>query len=230
MGGGKNRSFEIDGIRLAIPADCLTAPLAEALASGRYEHSEAEALRRHLVAADRVLELGAGAGFLSAVAARTVGADNVIAVEANPRMMDALRANLAANGAAAVTVIHGAAVAGDHAAGTVPFLARRAFWAAELAKGAKGDPARVADVPAISLAMLLRDHRPSVVVMDIEGAEVDLVSGEWPGSVRLLLMELHVKKYGGQGVRAIFDALSAAGFAYMPWGSRAETLVFERLP
>ncbi len=220
--------FELDGITLRIPGKCLSPELEKALQSGRYESSESGALKRHARTGDRLLDLGAGAGYVSAQGARIMGAGNVVSVEASTDMLDHLRHNLDANGAREATVLNGAVVADDFHGDTVEFAMRPAFWASSIAT-----PDVCADlvqsVPALRLSDLLADHRPSIVTMDVEGAELDLCQQVWPDHVRLLVMEIHTKRYGAIGVKAIFDGLSRSDMAYMPWGSRGEVLVFQRV-
>jgi len=225
----KTQSFVRDGIVLDIPEDCLSGALVEALQSGRYEHSEAAALLRHLTARDRVLDIGAGAGFLSALAARVVGASMVTAVEANPHMQTALRRNLDQNGASATRLVHGAVVPDGFSHPLVRFHARTAFWAGAIARDDAQDHPRAVDVPAVKLGDLLAETAPSVVVMDVEGAEAELAGQSWPAHVRLIVLEIHMGQYGAAGIQRVFDGFSRSGLTYMPWGSRGETLVFQRV-
>ena len=227
--GSDLQEFKINGVTLQIPLNCLSPPLVQALESGRYEHTEAAALQRHLAAGDRVLDLGAGAGYLAAISARIAGADRVTAVEAAPAMIEPLRRNLDRNEAAQVRVVHGAVVGDDWAGKSVPFLARKAFWAGAIALPEQAGNSRVVDVPALRLCDLLSDYAPDVVVMDIEGGEQILARQEWPPRVRLLIVEIHTKQYSPQVLKDILDGLSVAAFTYMPWGSRGETLVFQRV-
>ncbi len=220
--------YRIRNITLRIPQAQLSPPLARALESGGYEAAEAGALLRHLRPGDRVLDLGAGAGYLSAIAATVVGGAQVTAVEAAPAMLPVLRRNLNLNGAGEARVIHGAAVADDVEETELPFQIARAFWASRLA-GEEGEGAEALRVPALKLGDLARELRPSVVVMDIEGGEVALCQQAWPDCVRLLILEIHPELYGPDRIKAIFDGLSRAGFTYMPWGSRGKVVVQQRL-
>jgi len=220
--------FELDGITLRIPNKCLTPPLEQALNSGRYENGETAALKRHMTFGDRLLDLGAGAGYVSSVAARVLGGENVISVEASPDMIEVLSRNLKANDAKDATVLHGAVVADGYEGDTVEFAMRKAFWASSIA-GDSEPKGIVHAVPALRLSTLLASHRPSIVVMDIEGAEVALCQQPWPDCVRLLVMEIHTNRYPPSAVKAIFDGLSQTGMTYMPWGSRGEVLVFQRV-
>jgi len=223
------QKFQLNGIELHIPDDCLTPPLVQKLRHGSYEQNEATALGQHLVAGNRVLDIGAGAGYLSAVAAAVVGGGNVVAIEANPHMMAPLRANLSRNNAGGATVVHGAVVADGFVGDSVKFRSRQAFWASEISPDSAPDGKRISSVPVVQIGALVRAHRPDVVILDIEGGEAVLFDTDWPADVGLLIMEIHTKIYGADVVQRIFDGLSRSGMTYMPWGSRGETVVFQRV-
>ncbi len=219
-------SFALRGLTLSLPDATLRGGLEQALSSGRYEGQEADAILRHLRPGDRFLDLGAGIGFLCALAARVVGEDAVTGVEAGPETALLARANLDANGFPGVRMLHGAVTAGK--AQEVEFGQRPAFWASAL-KGAGDWPAnaRVLRVPALPVGPLLAEARPTVLSCDIEGAELEVLSQPLPG-VRLIVVEIHPSVYGTTGTRRLFDALSAQGFAYLPEGSRGAVVVFGR--
>jgi FkbM family methyltransferase len=219
-------SFALRGLTLTLPDAALRGGLEQALASGRYEHQEADAILAHLRPGDRFLDLGAGLGFLCALAARVVGAAAVTGVEAGPDTLALARANLDANGFAAVRLIHGAVTAGEE--GEVEFGQRPAFWASALRGG--GDwpaNARILRVPARPIAALLAEARPTVLSCDIEGAERAVLAQPLPG-VRLIVTELHPGLYGPEGVAEVTAALAARGFAPLAEGSRGATRVFAR--
>lgn len=221
--------FLLDGIGLDIPIACLSPPLKEALQSGRYEHSEAAALAHHLRPEDRVLDLGGGAGFLAIQAARIVGASHVHVVEANPDMQHALRTNLDQNGAEDCRLTFGAVVPDDYADENVRFHARKAFWAAAIAAPDRQDHPLVVDVPAIKIGELLSAVRPTFLILDVEGAELALSQHQWPDSLRMVVMEIHSGQYGAAGIHQVFEGFARAGLTYMPWGSRGETIVLQRV-
>ena len=226
--GGQMASFTLRGITLDLPDSALRGTLPQALASGRYENTEADAIERHLLPGDRFLDLGAGAGYLCCLAARVLGAGAVTGVEAGPDTVAMARANLARNGFDA-QVLHGAVVADAAPGATVRFGQRPAFWASAL-KGDEDWPqnATVTEVPALALPALLASHRPTVLSCDIEGAEVEVLSQPLAG-VRLIVTEIHPATYGLAGTKRLFDALSAQGFAFTPHGSKGATVVFQRL-
>lgn len=222
-------NFTIKGIRLRIPDEQLSPPLIKALESGHYEWNEFAAIEKHLVQGDRVLDIGAGAGFISTRSAHIVGAENVVCVEASPEMVPVIQRNLNLNAASEVTLLHGAVVPDNFEGKNVEFKVAKAFWASRI-NTANSKAENVVSVPALHFTQLLEKYKPSVVIMDIEGGEVDICQQIWPPCVRLLIMEIHTKLYSPAIVKAMFDGLSRSGFTYMPWGTRGEVVVQQRVP
>lgn len=219
-------SFTLRGLTLTLPDAALRGGLERAFTSGRYEHQEADAILAHLRPDDRFMDLGAGIGFLCALAARVVGAEAVTGVEAVPDTLTLARENLAANGLGAVRLVHGAVTAGTTK--DVDFGQRPAFWASAL-PGPEGWPqnARVIRVPAHPLADLLATYRPTVLCCDIEGAELEVLTTPLTG-VRLVVVELHPGLYGPDGAAQVRENLVAQGFQPEPVGTRGATVVYRR--
>jgi FkbM family methyltransferase len=223
------RSFTLRGLTLYLPEAALKGNLERALSSGRYENHEADALLLHLRAGDRLLDLGAGLGFICALGAGVLGEGAVTGVEAGPETVKLARRNLAANGFPGVKVLKGAVVgAGTEAnGGEVEFGQRPAFWASAL-QGPEGWPetAEVIRVPARPIGKLLAKFAPTVICCDIEGGELEVLTGPLPG-VRLVVVETHPQVYGPEGVARIVGALAGQGFVAAE-GAKKDTLVFRR--
>ena len=151
---------------------------------------------------DRVLELGAGIGFLSAYCAKRLeDGSRVLAVEADPHMCDAIRNTFLAN-ELTVEVVN-AAVSGG---GEPQALARAEdFWSTRT--GPVGADESRPVVPGVTLESLVEHHRPTVVVCDIEGGEETLTDSVLPG-VRAVLIEVH----SDAADNAVADWLSAQDF------------------
>lgn len=219
------RSFTLRGLTLSLPEAALKGNLERALSSGRYENHEADALLLHLRPGDRLLDLGAGLGFICGLAARVLGEGAVFGVEAGPETVKLARKNLTANGFAGVKLMRGAVV--GEGEGEVEFGQRPAFWASGL-QGPEGWPenAEVIRVPARPIAKLLERFAPTVISCDIEGGELEVLTQPLPG-VRLVVVETHPQVYGPEGVERITQALVAQGFVAAE-GAKADTLVFRR--
>ena len=223
-------TFVIEQAELRIPKGSLTDRLRKRLQSGGYERHERSLARRLIAAGDRVLDLGAGAGLVAIIAARIAGPANVVTVEPNPEMLPALRHNLRDQIAGGLRLVEGAVVADDFADDHVPLNLRGAFWAASVDPGHAGHPRRVM-VPALKFGALLRDSAATVLTMDVEGAEAQLLAAPLPPHVRLVIAELHPGHYGETVRNGIIATMTAHGFRNI--AARAgETGVFafERYP
>lgn len=220
--------YDIDGLRMAVPDDLLNTRIAAKLAAGTYEAQEARAAGMRLRAGQRVLELGAGIGYVTAICARAAGAGNVTCVEANPAMLPVIRANLDRNGYCDATVLHAAVTGRDSREGSVAFDGGNSFWAGRVAEGAHA-PARLVDVPVLGLDALLDRVRPHAVIMDIEGAEQHLFAAPWPAHVRSVMLELHPGRYADTVIQHIVDCMSGSGLTYDPGPSCGRILCFRRV-
>jgi FkbM family methyltransferase len=217
---------------VAVPRDMdrLSPRMIDVMESNRYERPEVQSLGHILRPDDRVLELGAGVGVVSTVAARTVGPENVLCVEADPGLQGLLRETHRLNGVEGISVVAGAVAAG--ASGPeVPFYRRENFWASSTAqrKGDARDGVAAISIPALDINALIARFRPTVLVVDIEGAEHGLFDAAELDGVRTMIVEFHPRLYGLQGVRDVTRALSRHGFAYdIKSTADTSTLVFSR--
>jgi FkbM family methyltransferase len=219
------RSFTLRGLTLFLPEAALKGNLERALSSGRYENHEADALLMHLRPGDRLLDLGAGLGFICALAAGVIGEAAVAGVEAGPETVKLARRNLAANGFRGVKLMRGAVVGKGE--GEVEFGQRPAFWASALrGPGRWPENAEVIRVSARPIGKLLEKLGPTVICCDIEGGELEVLTQPLPG-VRLVVVETHPQVYGAAGVERISEAMKAQGFVAAE-GAKADTLVFRR--
>jgi FkbM family methyltransferase len=198
--------LEIDGVRIPFLPHVITPAIERPMRSGRYEAGERALLAGVLRPDDRVLDLGAGLGLVSASAARI--AAHVTAVEANPDLLPLIAETWRLTGVTGARLLHGV-VAGE-GGGTVPFYLRRDFWASSMEPDSRPHVA-VAEVPRLGLPDLIARVRPTVISCDIEGAEIDLFERADLSGVRALVIELHPKVYGEAGAARVHAALARQG-------------------
>lgn len=205
--------------------------IRKSIEAERYEGHETTAVRKHIVESDRVLELGAGTGYITMQIASRIGGENLLSIEASPKMVPVVEENLSANLIEGVTVINAAVVPDDFAGDHVSFHMTAAFWASSLNTtiAKKWKSTKTVDVPAVRIGELMQDHKPTVVIMDIEGGEQGLFDAVWPAHVRLLVIELHPRLYCDQVIKQIFDQMSASGLTYCPVASSGQVVVFKRV-
>ncbi len=195
------------------------------LATQRYEAGEARAAASVVKAGDVVLELGSGLGFISSYLRKHTPAGRIVCVEANPHLIPYIQRVHQLNAVFEAKVIHGIASASDGDA-AVPFYCRRDFWASSLAP----EPAyeHVASVPAIPFSKLVSEHRPDILVMDIEGGEHQLLAVQAIDGVRAVVLEVHPVVYGEAGVRVVRDHLARLSFQLVAEYDRGSVLVYQR--
>lgn len=217
--------YRLNGVDLCLPGRIATDPIAEKLADGSYEGDEARAVDRCVRPGFRVLELGAGLGYIGTLAARRTEPENVLSVEANPELLPVIAANHARNGVSDVSVLHGAVVGHAAEGDSAGFHVAGGFTGSRL--GAKGG--RQVEVPLIGFHDLLRAHRPHVVLMDVEGAEAQFFDRPWKCPLRFCVMEIHPKQYDAAVIKKIVDRMSAMDMTYDPVTSRGKILGFRKV-
>lgn len=216
----------LHGLRVRVDRPAV-APNAKSFYKETYEQAEIGLLRQTLRPGDRVVEIGAGVGLTAMVAARIVGAENVVGYEANPEIIAVARENAALNGLA-IDFRNEILVSGPDAPDSLPFHVNRNFISSTAVPGREGAAAEI-QLPTASLEALIADWRPTVLSLDIEGFEVTLLGGlaEF-GPVRAIVMELHDHVVGRAQADALEARLDAAGFRPVPGLSADKTRVYAR--
>lgn len=216
----------VSGIVLPIDRNVLSPHMELTLAAGRYERRERALATRIMRPGDVVLELGAGLGFLSSYLRKFTDAGNIVCVEANPRLIPYIRRVHALNGIDGVELLNGVVVVHGDAPRAFPFFCRRDFWSSSLDASLPYDA--VVEVGALSFSAILQQHRPDVLIMDIEGGELDVLAAPSAGSIRAAVIETHPGLYGADGLRAVEANLARLGFAEDPEGMDRDVRTFIR--
>lgn len=215
------------GLRFPKDPQVLQGRARRLIRTGEYEAKEAEAALRMVQPGDRVLELGAGIGFMSALVSVKCGAARVDAFEANPQLLPYIARVHAANGVDTVTV-HNALLAAEDGP-PVPFYLRKNFLASSMDRDS--DPDTVVDralVPRRAIMPVLQSLRPDVLICDIEGAEAHLLPAADLSCLRVAILELHPQWIGQAGVQAVFDTFHRAGLTYWPKASLGKVVCFRK--
>jgi FkbM family methyltransferase len=218
--------LEIAGVILPYDPAIITPAIHRAITEGRFEAEESakvgEIIRRY----DRVLELGAGIGFMSTLLSRQRRVSSVIAVEANPHLIDYMARVHVLNGVRKVRRLN--AVLTNEPVASRTFYLRRDFWMGSLLSGPNPYLDTVS-VPTANFDALLRDEAISLIVCDVEGAEAFIFEDVALDGVDRILVELHDHVTGLSGVGTLFRTLAAKGFVYDPRHSAGSVILFQRL-
>lgn len=210
------------GVRLAVDPSLLSPRIVDSFYRGGYESPEVDLLRATLAPDDRVLEIGGGVGFVGITAARmTRRPDQVLIVEANPQLIPLIERNFSLNG---IHPMLRNVVLGQNGVREVTLYLHRDFWASSLTKF---PGARETTVPQQDIRDVLAEFRPTYMVVDIEGGEIDLFKGLRLDGVEKLCLEIHPAQTGQAAVDELFASLARQGFA-LERTSRLKNVVFFR--
>lgn len=218
-----------DGLLFPDNDQIITPKIAGKIEKGTYERPEGKALSFCVSEGSSVVELGAGIGFVSALASRVYKAGRVTCIEANPALCRYIEAVHAENGVAGSTVINAVALGLEDAKSTktVPFFVTDPFWSSSMVKPSKGVVEEI-EVPVVSLSKVLADVKADTLIVDIEGGEVTLFDDVDLSPVQFVLMELHTRKTGPRGIVRVFENMHRHGFFYHQRASGDGVVLFKR--
>lgn len=202
----RNGLVEINGIELAFGRNP-SVPLLKALANGCYEQQEAKLLMRFVGSEDRVLELGAGIGYMGILAMSRCEPARYVAYEANPALMPFIERNMAANGVK--FEVRNALLSSDEEGRD--FYITRGFWASSLIPPESGSCEKIT-VPSQDKNSVMADLRPTALVVDIEGGEAELFTGLDLGSVEKIIIEMHPAVLDDESLTQLYGQLIRNGF------------------
>jgi FkbM family methyltransferase len=223
--------FTLSKIRLSIPQELLSPVILNALETGRYEHLEIRQVPRFLKDGDRLMEFGAGLGFVSAFAASQKTLAACITVEANPALIPVIKTTHEINNVKseiinAVALSESSQLWRSVSDLTIPFYVTKNFWGASLT--AVKSAVRTVSVPVVRVEDLIVKHRPSLIICDIEGGEIDLFDNADLESVRMAFFEVHKSIIGLKGIYALTQTMAAQGLYYDPDYSVGATVMYSR--
>lgn len=214
----------VHGVKVPLPPTEVSPEIWHALSNGTYEAKEARWVFKSVRPYDRVLELGTGIGILTSLIAGIDGV-HVWSFDASPSSVRLAKRVIEANNLSNVTLAQGILAAGPPR--DVAFYLRKDLWMSSVLED-QGPYYESLTVTSANVDEFILQHRINAIVMDIEGAERDLlIHADFPGVERIFL-ELHDHLYGLAGIREITSALAAKGFGYDPRGSSGPCILLSR--
>lgn len=203
---------ECHGVRVP-PSRFLHDRRIERINAAQYEGQEIAGALHVVGADDTVLEIGAGIGLVGAVIAANRGPVRVQSYEANPELIPEIEALYAENGLDdRISVRNQVLISAPDRPDTVPFFLRNSYLGSSLTDPGDRTRARV-EVGTADFAATCAELNPTVLVMDIEGGELDLLRHADLTPFRAIVLEFHPKAYGVEGMRECKRILRDAGFA-----------------
>jgi FkbM family methyltransferase len=213
-----------NGLKLYLGEHAATS-YARSIYRDTHEAEEREVVARNLDENDVVLECGAGLGLVTILCCQKVGSERVHTIEANPALEPLLRKNFELNDVKPHLQIKLVGLDG----GEGEFFVDQKFVVSSRFER-QGEQNRVSHtIPGVSLQSLIDSIRPSFLIMDIEGAEVDLADERLDlASLKKLCIEMHPHIVGHEAVSRLIGRLIAQGFNLNLRESKQDVLYFSR--
>jgi FkbM family methyltransferase len=205
-----------------IAARCLgvDVPISRYLHEGRisrinsanYEGHEIRGCLHVVRDGDVVLEIGAGIGLVGAVVASNNKPKRVQSFEANPELIPVIEELYRVNGLENVISVRNQVLfsASDRPQ-TIPFHLHNSYLGSSLV-ASDGKIRKTVDVATADFAEVCAEIEPTVLVMDIEGSELELLRHADLSHFRAAVLEFHPGAYGVDGMRECKNILRDAGF------------------
>ena len=211
-----------------LAAPHLTRRMIESMSLGRFERREVACGLAAIPEGSRVLEMGAGSGVVGAVLARNTKPAAMLSIEANPFLIDHITRLYAHNGLSDMISVRHAVVLTDPAAPQVmEFFVQNNFLGSGLVSR-KVEKATRVSVPVLGYAALKAAFPHDVIMMDIEGGELDFLRHADLTGVHTFIAEVHKDIYGRAGVQEVRSLMVKAGFTLRDDLSKVGVHVYKR--
>lgn len=210
--GSKTYVAEYRGIRVP-DSPFLNDTRIKRINAGRYEGQEINGALAVVNQEDRVCELGAGIGFVGAVVAHNAKPSAMSSFEANPALIPHIHELYSMNDLdEKVTVANEVMFVGPDRPDQIEFHISNSFLGSSLIKSDRRTK-RTISVPTTDFETFRQSFQPSVLIIDIEGAELEFLEHAILDGVRAIVVEFHPGVYGVAGMRRCKSILKQAGFA-----------------
>jgi FkbM family methyltransferase len=214
--------YSLRGITLELPSSLLTSNPKAALEQGYYEGREADELVELIGDGERILDIGSGIGFIAALAKKDTRTGAVFAVEAYPNLIPILRRTFEIN---EVEVMIFNEILGKEAGESLFFINENFLISSK--SGFYGG--RRVVVPITEFQHRLNEVKPTMLIVDIEGGELDLFEGVNLRGVNKIMIEVHQQVIGRQGILRLFNTLASQEFHYDQWHSSRNVVTFSHV-
>ena len=199
----------------------LSETARQTLYSGLYELPEYDMLQEKLDPSDRVVEFGSGLGVTATVCAQICGSESTYTYEPNPELIPLIRKVFDMNNVN--PTLHNAAAAKEP--GEEDLFVNEDFFSTSVYR--RENTKCKVRCQTVGLENVLEDIQPTFVLIDIEGAEYDLIGSEIYSSVRKFLFEKHEGSLGPGKVEEVLNWITNEGFTLVE--ERRYMVYFERL-
>ncbi len=196
----------LDGINILTDENLIGREARRLILLETYEKPERNIVKQAISSDDRVLEFGGCLGLLSLLCARIVGSANVLCYEPNPIACQIIKRNYDLN--TLYPELREKALTAN--GGQVEFFQTENLFSSSIYE--RSTPGNRISVPSDCFAEVVMGWKPTVLVVDAEGAECELLPSSELQSVRAIILETHEKIVGRKKNEDLLSHLQNTGF------------------
>ncbi|WP_050931583.1 FkbM family methyltransferase [Aestuariivita boseongensis] len=194
------------------PSPFLSEMRINRINKARYEGDEIAGALSVVTDTDRVLEMGSGLGIVGAVIAANRMPQKVLSFEANPNLIPHILSLYDLNGLNdRISVRNEVVLSAAERPDPIEFHLANSFLGSSLLTPKRGVKQAV-QIPTVSFDDVRKEFSPTVLVMDIEGGELEFLRDADLDGIRAIVIEFHPGVYGVEGMRTCKQILNKAGF------------------
>lgn len=202
------RTVRLGGVTIDTTIGHIPENVRELIFREIYEDTERDLIGRILKPGMRTLEIGTGIGFVSLVAARICGEHSVFCYEANPELEPTIKRNFELNGLTPNLTMRAVTVDGA----PIAFFKSDNIISSSLYDRKRDDKQIIVESEALS--DVLAKHDPAALIMDVEGAEIQLLGVDLK-NVADIIVELHPHIVGEDAIAALISNLKNRGYVML---------------
>jgi len=198
-------TLKVHGVKLRTGKNDIPKSVRSHLFKGIYEAFECDMVKKNVQQGDRVLEIGTGIGMVSLLATKKAGEGNVLSCEANPRLEKVIRANYELNGWQPNLLMKAVTSDGrDLVFHQDPNILSSSSFERDLNLD-------TITVPSVAMYEVMAAHNPNVLIVDVEGGEIEILPNVDLSGVKAIIIELHPHIIGEDKVADLLRLLDEQG-------------------
>lgn len=205
----RTQKIQISGVFISTAPSDVARRIRKALFNGTYEDQERFFVKKYVKKTSRILEIGCGIGLVSLVARKICTDGFIISYEANPQMEALIKKNYALNNLVPNLEMRAVSTDGKK----VEFYIDPEVLSSSLFDRRMSH--KKAIVESDALGDILNKIKPDTIIMDVEGAEVDLLGSSKLASVTQMIIETHPHIVGDNKISQLNKKLEILNFKEM---------------
>ena len=202
----RTKKIQISGVLISTSPSDVARRIRKALFNGTYEDHERFFVEKYVKKNSRILEIGCGIGLVSLVARKICTDGYILSYEANPQMEKLIRKNYALNNLVPNLEMKAVSVHGEKVEFYIdPEVLSSSLFDRKLSH-------KKAVVESDALDDILKRIEPDTIIMDVEGAEVDLLASSKLIGVAQMIIEIHPHIVGDDKISQLNQKLETLNF------------------